>query len=122
MAAPNVVQVTSIYGNTKGAPLDTTTTTGILTCASNKLYKINSIICANVDGSNSCDVTCSFYDSSETTAFHLAKTIVVPADATLVVMGKDAPIYLEEADEIRAGASANSDLELVISYDILDDA
>ena len=32
----------------------------------------------------------------------LAKTVAVPADSTLVVIGKDSPIYLEEGDQIEA--------------------
>jgi hypothetical protein len=122
MAAPNLVNVTSIYGKTVGAALGTTTTTDILTCASDKLIKINSIIVSNVDGTNSATTTVYFYDSSASTRYALTSTIAVPADSTLVVMGKDSPIYLEEGDQIEAGASASGDLEIVISYEELDDA
>ena len=52
----------------------------------------------------------------------LALTVSVPADSTLIVLGKDAPIYLEESDEIEAGASANGDLHITVSYEELDDA
>ncbi len=122
MAAPNLVNVTSIYGKTLGAALGTTLTTAILANASgsNKLLKINSIIVANVDGSNAADVSVDFYNG--TTAYRLASTVTVPSDSTLIVLGKDAPIYLEEGHSIRGGASAASDLEIVISYEELDDA
>ena len=122
MAAPNIVNVTSIYGKTMGAALSTTTTTDILSCGSNKVLKINSIIVANVDGSNGADVTVYFYDSSAAARYALAYTITVPADATLIVVGKDSPIYLEESDQIEAGASAVSDLQIIISYEEIDDA
>ena len=122
MAAPNIVNVTSIYGKTMGAALGTTVTTDILTCPANKVLKINSIIVANVDGTNNADATVYFYDSSATARYALAYTITIPADATLVVVGKDSPIYLEESDQIEAGASAASDLEIIISYEELDDA
>ena len=122
MAAPNIVNVTSIYGKTMGAALGTTLTTNILTCAANKVLKINSIIVANVDGTNNADVSVTFYDSSAVASYRIASTVTVPADSTLVVLGKDSPIYLEESDEIRAGASAVSDLEIIISYEELDDA
>ena len=122
MAAPNLVNVSSIYGKTMGAALSTTTTTSLLANASgsNKLLKINSIIVSNVDGSNAADATISWYNG--TTDYRLARTVAVPADSTLVVIGKDAPIYLEENHSIRGGASAASDLEIVISYEELDDA
>jgi len=122
MAAPNIVNVTSIYGKTVGANLNTTVTTDILTCPADKVLKINSIIVANVDGTNSADVTVYFYDSSATTRYQLANTITVPADATLVVVGKDSPIYLEESDQIEGGASADGDLTMIVSYEELDDA
>jgi len=122
MAAPNIVNATSIYGKTVAAALDTTTTTSLLanSASSNKLLKINSIIVGNKDGTNGADATISFYDGS--TDFYLAYTITVPADSTLVVLGKDAPIFLEEGQSIRGGASANGDLDVIISYEELDDA
>jgi len=120
MANPNIVNVTSIYGKTLGASLGTTVTTTLLTCASDKLYKINSIIVSNIDGTDGADVTIDFYDGSN--GWPLAKLVTVPAKSTLIVVGKDAPIYLEESDQIRGGASAASDLDVIISYEILDDA
>ena len=122
MAAPNILSASSIYGKTTGAALDTTTTTSLLanSASSDKLLKLNSIIVANVDGTNSADVTISWYDGSSDR--HLAKTVAVPADTTLVVLSKESPIYLEEGQSIRGGANANSDLEVIISYDELDDA
>ena len=122
MAAPNIVNVTSIYGKTMGAALGTSANTDILTCPSDKVLKINSIIVSNVDGTNNSDVTVHFYDNSATARYKLASTITVPHDATLIVLGKDSPIYLEESDQIEASASVASDLEIIISYEELDDA
>tara|TARA_Y100001970_G_scaffold288142_1_gene414596 strand:- start:3858 stop:4241 length:384 start_codon:yes stop_codon:yes gene_type:complete len=127
MAAPNIVSVTSIYGRTTGVLLNATTTTGILTCASNKVLKVNSIICANVDGTNAADVTVNFFDtdsdgSGTDRTNPLASTVRVPADSTVIILGKDSSIYLEEGDKITAGASAADDLHLTVSYEEIDDA
>ena len=122
MANPNLVNVTSILGKTNGVQLDTTTTTDIISCASDKLVKVNSIIVANIDGTNAADVTVYFYDNNLSHRTAIADAVTVPAKSTLVVIGKDSPIYLEESDQIEAGASANGDLHLTISYEILDDA
>ena len=122
MAAPNIVNVSSIYGKTMGAALGTTAGADILSGAGDKLLKINSIIVSNVDGTNNADVTVHFYDNSATARYNLAHTITVPADTTLVVLGKDSPIYLEESDQIEASAGTASDLEIIISYEELDDA
>ena len=122
MAAPNVVNVSSIYGKTTGLAL-TSSSQDILTCGADKLLKVNSIIVSNVDGTNSDEVTVSWYDSGTTTSFRLASTVGVPAKSTLVVLGKDAPIYLEEGDKIQAnGVAASGDLEIIVSYEELDDA
>ena len=129
MANPNIVNVATINGESVGFNLTATTTTTLLTVSSNKLLKINRITCANVDGTNAADLSLSITKSNFTSAgvttfdtsgtFFLAKTVSVPADATLVVL--DTPIYLMEADVLKGGASVASDLDLVISYEVIDD-
>ena len=130
MANPNIVSVTSIKGESVGFALSATTTTSLMTVASDKIVKINRITCANVDGTNAADITLfvakanftpdgvSNFDTSGD--FHLAKTVSVPADATLVIL--DTPIYLMEGDVLKGGAGAASDLELFVSYESIDDA
>ena len=132
MANPNIVSVTSIYGGNAGWNLSTTLTATLLTVDADKIVKINSIICSNVDGTNAATLnlyidgiaTTSHQDGVTTTGtdatVYLAKTMSVPADATLVVI--DSPIYLMENDILKGGASAASDLDLFVSYEILDDA
>lgn len=121
MAAPDIVNVTSILGKTTAAAV-TTTATDLLTnaAASNKVYKVNTVIVSNIDGTNNADVTVSFRRSS--TDYALTSTVTVPADASLVVLTKDTSIYLEEGDSLRFTASVNGDLQAVISYEIIDDA
>jgi len=125
MANPNLVNVTSIHGKIDGHALTTdaidNANSNVITCGSDQLYKINSIIVANIDGTNSVDIdiAVSLHGGDR---FYLAKTVALPADSTLVVIGKDSPIYLEENDELEARASAASDAHLVVSYEILNDA
>lgn len=125
MAAPDIVNVTSILGKTAYDTNVATTQSATLTNASgsNKVLKINTIIAANVDGTNDADI--SVYVStalSSTSLFYLAYTITVPADSTLVIISKDTSFYLEENRAIRAFASAASDISLMVSYEELDDA
>ena len=121
MANPNIVDVTSIYGKTVQAALVTTLTTEILACASDKVLKINTILVANIDGSNAADASV-FITKSGGSPIAIASTIAVPADATLSVIDKTNSFYLEEGDNIEAGASADSDLTITISYEEIDDA
>ena len=121
MANPNIVSVNSIFGNTTGIALTTTLTTVLLANASSsgKVYKIESIMVANVDGTNAADVSIDWNtDAGGTgTSFALAATISVPADATLNLVDKNSSFYLMENQSIIGGASANSDLECIISYE-----
>jgi hypothetical protein len=121
MANPNIVNVTDIRGKTTYAALTTTLTTVLLANAvsSGKVFKINSIMVANVDGTTAADVTIDINTAAagSGTSYALANTISVPADATLSVVDKTNSFYLEEDKSILGGASANSDLEVVISYE-----
>ena len=122
MANPNIVSVNSIFGNTTGIALTTTLTTVLLANAtsSGKVFKIESIMVANVDGTNAADVSIDFHTAANGTAgssFALAATISVPADATLNLVDKNSTFYLMENQSIIGGASANSDLEVVIAYE-----
>ena len=121
MANPNIVAATSILGKSINGALGTTVTTDLLTCASNKLLKVNTIIVANIDGTNSATVTMGVIKSGGSVVL-FASTVAVPADSTLVLLDKNSSIYLEEGDILEGGASANSDLTYTISYEELDDA
>jgi hypothetical protein len=116
MANPNIVNVSDIRGKTAVQDI-TTSATAIVTndVASNKVFKINSLTIANIDGVNSADVSVDIFRGG--TARRIAFTIAVPADSTLVVISKDTSIYLEEGDSLRCTASVNSRLEAVCSYE-----
>ena len=101
-----------------------------MTVAADVVVKLNRVTVANVDGTNAADVSL-FVDGmgSGTTGVtttgadatvYLAKTVSVPADATLVLV--DTPIYLMEGDILKGGASASGDLDLFLSYEVIDDA
>jgi hypothetical protein len=116
MAAPNLKSPTTILGRTARYAVTTSLANALAnSAASGKVLKINSIFCANVDGTNAADISVSIYDG--TTDRYIAKTIAVPADATQVLSTKETYFYLEEGDSIRALASAADDLELVIGYE-----
>ena len=129
MANPNIVNVATINGGNLGFNLSATLTATLLTVSSDVILKINRITVANVDGSSSADVDL-FVDgmgngatgisATGAATVYLAKTVAVPADSTLVLV--DSPIYLMEADILKGGASAAGDLDLYISYEVLNDA
>lgn len=130
MTIANMAAVSSILAGNAGWNLSSTLTATLMTVDAHKTVKINSIICSNVDGTNAATLNLyvdgmgSGADGVTTTgadaAVYLAKTVSIPADATLVVL--NAPIYLMEGDILKGGASAASDLDLFVSYEIIDDA
>jgi hypothetical protein len=117
MAAPNIVNVTTITGKTAVAIL-TASAVSIVTnsAASGQLYKINDVMVANYTGSA---ITTTVTLLRSAVSYYLAGTITIPAYSSLVILGKDTAIYLEEGDAIQALASATTSGSITISYEII---
>ena len=99
----------------------TTSRASIVDVAADKVAKINSLIIANIDGANAADITVEVSIDDGSSYVAIAKTISVPADATLVVVGKDNGFYLDETDLLAVTASAASDLTYLVSYELMTD-
>jgi len=130
MANPNIVSVATIYGGNYGWALTNTLTTALVEVDTDKLLKINRIVCTNIHATDAANLNLyvdvmgtananglTVTGASATT--YLAKVISVPANASLVVT--DTPIYLLAGNILKGGSSATSTLELFISYEVLDD-
>ncbi len=121
MANPNIAAVTTIYGNTSTTSLTTTNATSIVSNAasSGKVYKINTIMVANIDGSSAADITINLYSAAAIggTATAIASTISVPADSTLIVTDKTTSFYLLEDKSVGAIAGTASDLVVTCSWE-----
>ena len=129
MANPNIVSVATILGGNAGWNLSNTLTATLLTVTAEYVVKINRIVCTNVDGSSAANLdlfidgmgsgTTGVTTTGADSDVYLAKTISVPADASLVV--SDTPIYLMEGDILKGGGSTANKLDLFISYETLID-
>jgi len=121
MAAPNIVNVSTIIGKSATIALSTTSQTTLVSNAasSGKVFKINMIQIANVDGTNACDVTVDMHSAASGggTAYSLVATVSVGADSSLVALDKNTAIYLEEDRSITATAGTANDLEVIVSYE-----
>ncbi len=131
MANPNIVQVSTINGRSMGfnittsnglmVPPESTLTAGVPT---GHVYKINSIVVANVDTTNTAWVSvwrdtggnAGPYGSSSVSAY-IAYQIDVPPKASISILGKSTSIYLNEGHKIVAVASTNSVLKFHASYE-----
>ena len=130
MANPNIVSVSSIYGQSMGEALTTTVTTNVMTCQTDKILKINYIGVANTSPTVATDVTVAVtkidftsggIGSTEEHAgtFKLASTVNLSADDALIVLDK--PIYLMEGDQLEAGANPAT-ADIFVSFEVIDDA
>lgn len=130
MAAPNLLGLTTGTGKTTYLTPSGTTAVVLLqnAASSGKVLKVNSLTVSNVDGTNAADCTVSYYTNggvsqgsapSGGTAYPIASTISVPADATLIIIDKTTQIYLEENTCISVTSGTASDLTFVVSYEEL---
>jgi hypothetical protein len=130
MAAPNIASLTTITGKTTYFTPSGTTAVVLLqnAASSNTVLKINQIVVANVDGTNAVDATVSIYSNggvaqgsapSGGTAYPIASTISVPADASLIVVDKTTGIYLEENTSISITSGTASKLTFSVSYELM---
>lgn len=117
MAAPNIVNVSSIIARTAANALSTVTSNIITNAASSgTVLKVNDIMISNYTSTNA---GCNVGINRGGTTFLISGAITVPSVSTLVVLGKDTAIYLEEGDTLTANSSANSTLHIVSSYEII---
>jgi hypothetical protein len=128
MASPNIVNVANIYAKTTYLTPAVTTAVVLLPnpAASNKVFKINQILAANVDGTNSINATVSIYTNgavaqgsapSGGTAYPIIFTVAIPAGATLNVLDKSTAIYLEEGISITVTSGTASKITYTVSYE-----
>jgi len=116
MATPNLVNVATITPkNAMGALGDTARTTMIDVSAENAA-KVDTILIANVDGTNACDVTLEISNDNGSTFYKIASTISVPADSTLSFLDATGPLWLDETDLLYVTAGTASDLSWAVSY------
>lgn len=121
MAAPNLISPTAINGKSIAVNLTTTSATSVLSNAvsSGKVLKINSLYISNVNGTSNASITINYYSAAALggTTTEICSTVIVPANSSLVVIDKNAYIYLEENTSIGAIASTANYLKVLCSYE-----
>jgi len=114
LANPNIVNVTTINGNT-GVLAVTTSATAIVSngAGSNKVFKLNALYVSNNDASLTYKVTVDLFRSA--TAYPVAVSMAIPSGASLDIINK--ALYLLEGDSLRLTADTNSKLVAVASWE-----
>jgi len=121
MANPNIVNVTTLTGNTTYLTPSNTSANVLLSNAASSglVFKVNNIVAANVDGTNAVDVTVSIDNAAAGagTDFPIVSTVSVPADASLIVVDKTTGFYLMENQSIVVTSGTASKITYTISYE-----
>jgi hypothetical protein len=124
MAAPNIVSVTNILGKSNVANVTTISSTVISNAVnSGKVFKINTLIVSNVDGTNAGNVSVELFKfGAQNTStglgnatYAIANTVTVPAKSSLDILAKS--LYLEEGDQIKVKGDANNRLHFISSFE-----
>ena len=132
MANPNIVNVTSIYGNTAyttpgSTAVNTSWTyngstalTG-LTPAAGSVNKLNSIVVVNSTASiaNATVAIANNATFGSGTAYPLASTIPIPAYSSLIVIDKANNLYVTENQSIGVTSVTSSALTFVASFEVI---
>ena len=130
MANPNITAVASIYGTTTFYTPSGVTAVVLLpnAASSGQVFKINQIVCANVNGSSAVNATVSIYSNGAVaqgsapaggTAYPIISTVSVPASASLIAVDKTTAIYLMEGHSITVTSGTASGITYTISYEII---
>ena len=93
----------------------TTSLADVYTCPASTVAVIKHAQVANVDGAAAADVSVTLYDASAEATYYYAKTISVAADAGLKPLGDLVGAVLEAGDKIQGQASADGDLDIILS-------
>jgi hypothetical protein len=116
MTAPNIRTITTMTGKTAVQEVSNVATAIVTnSVSSNQVYKLNALYISNINGDFAQEVSAEIYRDSN--AYYIARTVVVPADATLDLFSKS--LYLEEGDELRISANTGSNVHAVCSYEVI---
>jgi hypothetical protein len=115
MAAPNLQDPTTVTGKTTPYAVTNSLAAALSnSAASGKALRVHTIRACNVTGS---DGTVSVTHRRSGTDRYLCNAAQVVANGTLLILDRNEPVWLEEGDDLRAVANANTTIELIISYE-----
>ena len=124
MANPNAVNTTEVYGNNAlVVPLTSATVVANNPASSGKLLKINTVMASNVSATGTSLITLNVYSADDLggTAYSISKNIVIPDNASIILIDSDSSLYLKEDESLGAIASGNTDVNLIASWDEISD-
>lgn len=124
MANPNMANAVFIIGNTSSYLISSNANpfaTALINnpAASDKIYKINTIIATNVHGTNNYDISIKLFTQDDLGGSNtdIISTMTVPADGSVIVLNRENPIYLLEDKSIGAFSSTANVVSVTCSWE-----
>jgi hypothetical protein len=124
MANPNIVNVIDIRGNTSSYLISNTAdpfATALINnpASSDKIFKVNTIIAANKDGTNNYEITIKIFSEDDLggTGTEIASTVTVPADSSVVIVDKNTSFYLLEDKSVGATVGTANVIVVTCSWE-----
>ena len=123
MAAPNIVNVATITGittfkagiNTESAGVSVIVTNA---ASSGKVLKINSLVASGIGATTEVTVRLHNLAAGAGNTVSIATSVTVPTFSSLVIIGKDNSIYVQENQSISAIKNADAgDIDIICSLE-----
>lgn len=115
MANPNIVNVSTIYGNTALQNVSSTVTSVVTNPSSSGfIYKVNLLSVSNY-ATNSYAMTVELNVAGSNA--YIVRNVVIPANSSLAIIGKDTCLYLLENSSIQLSTSQNSAFQAICSWE-----
>ncbi len=113
MSAPNLVSPTTVNGKTAHLALTGSAADIIAAVTTSHVYHVQAIFCANITAAAH---PVSIFHKAGGTSYDIAKSISVPANATINVLdGK--VLWLEEGDSLTGNSDASSQITVNATYE-----
>ena len=116
MANVNLKSLTGVLGENGNISDIPTTPSGIVTCGSNQVLKINSLYVANIDGTNSANITADLHNGANVLSY-LVRNTTIGAGGSINIITAGSPVYITEGQTIRLTSSVAGDLSGFVSYE-----
>lgn len=118
MANPNIVDVTTIYGETDVLNATTANANVVQNAgASGEVYKVNVFSASNLDETYDQDITLELIRDAN--SYAIANKVTIPYASTIMILTKDTALYLKEGDALSCRASSNANVQVICSYEVI---
>lgn len=115
MANPNLAGISGIFGKSTANTSIGTGLTTVLTTATDRVYKINTLLLSNTDTTNTALVKATIDKAGQVVT--IIDNVEVPFGSAFTAIDKSIPVYLEEGDKLQVSSNTGNEVHVLISYE-----